>query len=436
MSNVDQYPTVTVGNPLLRTPLALLVDDSCPVINLTYYWIRQRQAWLAKQMPNAPFKPGNGDPSKLHLVPQTIPAAFARKWGEWCAESGVKGKFSMVPYPAGVARIDQGFPDFPQAEFDGWLRTVHDVIHPNFDITCEMLTHSHVVDLKTWQLRDSWEQYEWTDPPVEELTEYIAASMQVLKNAGLPCEGVTSPGAFGVKQEPAYAKAILEASQAVYGNKRPFYLLHVNVPPDAWPDVPIWHADKAAGAAVASIIGCTDDWFGSWTGYDAGSPDQFITADLQGGVLPQVLDRELPCVLVSHWPGMYFNGAEIGFQVLQEVKRRLDAYDPDGTRTRWMKFSAIGHYWMARGLSELVVTNATPTGCSLQIATRFPTADFTLVVDRPATQITINGQPLRQVQSRQALAEGTFWLDGPRTVFAFALAEGETTVALQFLDAQ
>ncbi|MCB0105364.1 MAG: hypothetical protein KDE53_05635 [Caldilineaceae bacterium] len=425
--------TVTVCNPLLRTPLSLLVDDSCPVVNLTYYWIRQRQAWLAKHTPNAPFRAGNGDPAKLHLVPQTIPAAFARKWGEWCAESGVQGKFSIVPYPAGVARVDQGFPGFPHREFTEWMRTVHEIIHPNFDITCEMMTHSHVVDLKTWQLRDIWEQYEWVDPPVEELAEYIAASMQVLKDAGLPCEGVTSPGAFGTKQEESYARAILQAAQEVYGNKRPFYLLHVNVPPDEWPDVPIWHADRANGTAVASIIGCTDDWFGSWTGYDAGSPDRFITADLQGGVLPQVLARELPCVLVSHWPGMYFNGEEVGFHVLQEVKRRLDAYDPDGTQTRWMKFSAIGHYWMARQLSEIGVTHSSPSAATLQIATRFPTDDFTLAIDHPATQVSVNGAALRQVQSRQQLAQGTFWNDGQRSVMAFPLVEGTTVMQVELL---
>lgn len=423
------HPTITPCNPLLRTPISLLVDDSCPVVNLTYYWIRQRQAWLARHTPGVPYKAGNGDPARLHLVPQTIPAAFARKWGEWCGESGVKGKFSIVPYPAGVARVDQGFPDFPQAEFDGWMETTHKVIHPNFDITCEMLTHSHVVDLKTWQFTEVWEQYEWVDPPVEGLTEYIAASMQILKNAGLPCEGVTSPGGFGTKQEDAYAKASLLAAQQVYGNKRPFYLLHVNVPPNEWPDVPIWHADKAAGTAIASIIGCTDDWFGSWTGYDAGSPDKFITEDLQGGVLPQVLGRELPAVLVSHWPGMYFNGEEVGFQVLQEVKRRLDRFDPDGSRTCWMKFSEIGHYWMARGLSDISVT-ASDQGSTVQIETHFPTADFTLAVDQPLQRVQVNGVDLRPVYSQAALAQDTFWVDGARTVFAFALADGTTAIQL------
>lgn len=421
-------PSIAIENPLLRTPLSLLVDDSCPIINLTYYWIRQRFDWKARFEPTIPLRPGDGDPERLNLVPKTIPADFARRWGEWCALEGVKGKFSMVPFPAGVARLDQGFPDFPQEEFDEWMRVTHEVIHPNFDITCEMLTHSHVVDLPRWTLTDEWEQFEWTDPPVGKLADYMVASMQILKNAGLPCEGFTSPGAFGIHQEEAYARAMLNASIAVYGNPRPFYLLHVNIPPDDWPNVPIWHADKTKGEAIASIIGCTDDWFGSWTGYDAGDPDRFITADLKDGIVPLVLARELPCVLVSHWPGIYFGGQEVGFEVLKEVKRRLDRYDPDGIRTRWMKFSEIGHYWMARALSDYTVTASIDRGYQIVIDTLFPTRNFTLSLEEMAFEIMVNGSSLQPVQSRQEFSEGSFLVEGTKTYLAFDLPKGQTLV--------
>ncbi len=421
---------ITVCNPLRRTPLALIVDDSCPVLNLTYYWITQRQAWLARHQPNAAPRASDGDPAKLDRVPQTIPAAFARKWGEWCAEEGIRGKFSMVPYPAGIGRVDQGFPEFPQPEYDQWMQVMRDVIWPNFDITCEMLTHTHVVDLKTWQFTEAWEQYEWVNPPVEPLTDYIAAAMTILKEAGFPCEGVTSPGAFGRDQEAAYAQATLTAAQRVNGNPRPFYFLHVNVAPDEWPDVPIWHADKEKGTAIASIIGCTNDWFGNWTGYDAGDPDLFITEDLQGGCLPPVLERELPCVLVSHWPGFYFGGEEIGFEVLKAVKRRLNAYDPDASKTRWMKTSAIGHYWMARTLSDITTTPGDNGAWQVQISTRFPTADFTITAPIACKRVQVNGQGLRQVYTQRDLQVGTFLVEGEQTILAFDLAEGETNIQI------
>lgn len=426
---MDQL-TIQVENPLLRTPLALIVDDSCPVINLTYQWINQRQAWKAKFQPEVGFKASDGDPRQMHKVPPTIPADFAKKWGEWCGEQGIKGKFSLVPYPAGVARVDQGFAGFPPHEFAAWMNTYRTVIQPNFDLTCEMLTHTHVVDLKTWQFTDAWEQYEWVNPPVEPLTDYIATAMQICRDAGLPCEGVTSPGTFGSQQEAAYAQATLDAALRVNGDQRPFYFLHVADPPESWPDVPIWHADKASGRAIASIIGCTHDWFGSWTGYDAGNADLFITEDLQGGRLPQVLERELPCVLVSHWPGFYFGGEEVGFDVLKEVKRRLDRYDPNKTKTLWMKTSEIGHYWMARHLSEITSQDLGEGKWQIRIETQFPTRNFTLRIGVACQRVQVNGVDLRQVYGRRDLTEGTFLLERQTTILASDLVVEATLIQL------
>lgn len=419
---------VQVENPLLRTPLALIVDDSCPVINLTYYWINQRQTWKAKFQPEVGFKASDGDPRQMHKVPLTIPADFAKKWGDWCGEQGIKGKFSLVPYPAGVARIDQGFADYPRQEFTNWMDVYRNVIWKNFDLTCEMLTHTHVVDLKTWQFTDAWEQYEWVDPPVEPLTDYITTAMQICRDAGLPCEGVTSPGTFGSKQEAAYAKATLDAALRVNGDKRPFYFLHVADPPESWPDVPIWYADKANGQAIASIIGCTHDWFGSWTGYDAGNADLFITEDLQGGRLPQILERQLPCVLVGHWPGFYFGGEEVGFDVLKEVKRRLDRYDPDKSKTIWMKTSEIGHYEMARQLSEFTTQELGDGRWQIEIETKFPTSKFTLRVGAVCKQVQVNGQDLRQIYQLSDLRAGTFLVESQAAIIVTDLNIGTTSI--------
>src|SRR5512135_746337 len=47
-------PKVAVCNPLLRTPLSLIIDDSCPVINMGYYWIKQRHDWRMRLHPESP----------------------------------------------------------------------------------------------------------------------------------------------------------------------------------------------------------------------------------------------------------------------------------------------------------------------------------------------------------------------------------------------
>jgi hypothetical protein len=108
---------------------------------------------------------------------------------------------------------------------------------------------------------------------VDQLTEYITTAMQLLKNVGIACDGVTSPGAFGKRKEIAYARAVLDAALAVNNNPRPFYFLNMEM--EKMPEVPIRHVDKAKGIAIASIIGCGGDWFGA-TGYDTANPDLFI----------------------------------------------------------------------------------------------------------------------------------------------------------------
>ena len=373
---------IAVCNPLLRTPLSLIVDDSCPVVNLTYYWIHQRHAWKARHQPGVPPDRWEGNASQLKKIPPTIPADFAWEWAEWCWENGVKGKFSLIPYPAGVGRVDEGFPDFPVQEYQAWLRIYREIIWPNFDLTPEMLTHTAVVDLDTFTLTEEWEQVEWVDPPVDNrLTDYIITAMEMLDNVGILCEGVTSPGAFGKRQEAAYAKAVLTASQEVTNDPRPsispnmtnsqMYRFGMLKRRKASPLPASFHV-QGIGSAVGRI--------------HLGSADQFITEDHRAVACHQFSKRNFPVFLSDIGPDS-ISTEKSGFDVLKTVKARLNSYDPDGTKTLWMKNSEIGHYWMAREFTEITVgkekTESIPVTGEEQInlSTQFPTANFTLVFD-------------------------------------------------------
>ena len=158
-----------------------------------------------------------------------------------------------------------------------------------------------------------------------------------------------------------------------------------------------------------------------------GDVDRFITEDGQGGRLPPILEKELPCVLVGHWPGFYFNGEKCGFDVLKTVKSRLDNYDPDGTKTLWMKTSEIGHYWMAREFTEITVLEKQQ---QINLSTQFPTADFTLVIDVPIRRIQVDGWDLREVHSRRDFQRDTFLCEGKQTYVAFDLEIGETELVV------
>lgn len=400
-----------------RQPLSLIIDDSTALLNLNYFFLRDRNRW-------------RGEQQRWDDVPVVIPERFTREWAEWCATAGVRGKYSIVPCPAGVGRLDQGLPLFGQQDLDQWLAMCREVIVPSFDITPEMLTHTAVLDLATFRPRPSgiWEQYEWSRfGEADDVGPYIQTACQILANIGLPPSGVTSPGGFGGKSLELYARLAGEAVRAVTGNPTPFFFQRLYTEETAI-DTPVWYADREAGTAVGEVIACTDDFTGSWTGYGKVDADYYLTPDLQHGRLAAVLDAGSPCILCSHWQGMYglHDGDRRGFRTLQTVVERLRQRDPHGERTRWRTCSEVTNYACARALASLAVTDATIT---LELPRAVPELTLRLRGLR-ARAVSAAGQPLRQADDRRAFTSGTFLIDGADTLLAFDPPAGSRRVAL------
>lgn len=394
-------------NALDRVPLSLIIDDSAALVNLNYFFIRDRNA-------------DTGETRRWQDVPVVIPEAFTREFAEWCGTNGVKGKFSVVPCPAGLGRIDQGLPLFGQAQLDRWLAMCRESIVPSFDITPEMLTHTHVLDLRTMRPLPSriWEQWGWEALPEDQealVFEYITLACRILANVGLPPEGVTSPGGFGGRTLPFYARVAGAAVREVTGNPAPYFFKRIEETPPV--ESPVWYPDRAAGTATGEIIACTGDWTGSWTGYDPVDPDRYITADLQGGRLPAVIDAGGTCVLCSHWQGFYgmHDGDRRGFRTLKTVVRRLAERDPRGERTRWRKVSEITRYACARDLAKI---QADGDALTLDLPLLVP--ELTLRFPSGGLQgVRVNGTPLRRAANRADFGSGTFLVEGEATLAAF-----------------
>lgn len=389
-----------------RVPLSIIIDDSAPLLNLNYFWIRDRNE-------------DTGESRRWEDIPVVIPESFTREWGEWCRENGVKGKFSVVPCPAGLGRIDEGLDLFGQRQLDSWLHMCREVFVPNFDITPEMLTHTHVLDLKTMKPLPgrAWEQSEWATLPVDQeetVTEYIALACQILVNVGLTPTGVTSPGGFGGRTLAFYAKAAGNAVRQVTGNPTPFFFKRISDEPPV--RTPVWYADKEQGLATGEIIACTGDWTGSWTGYDPVNVDRYITADLEGGRLPAIINSGSPAVLCSHWQGFYgmHNDDRRGFNTLKSVVRRLRERDPHGERTRWRTVSEITNYACARELTSIGVNE---TGILLDLPVIVPEVTLRINV-ADVRGVSVDGAPLKRVTTRRAFASGTFYREGDATLIA------------------
>ncbi len=401
---------ISIENPLCRVPVAMILDDACPVVNLSHFWIKLRHKVSTDDMP------------------VEIPVSFLRKFAEWCLEHGVKGKFSYVPMPGGLGTIDLGLPGFSKARVDEWIDATKELIRPNWDLTPEMITHCKVVDLSDWTMTEEWEQGEWAQRPIpfEQLAPYIAAALRILHNCDIAAEGVTSPGAFQKVDLDNYAASVLWASKEVNGNPRPFLFCEVyDEDSDPLPYPKVYHPDKRTGECCVGIIAGTGDWFAGWEGNNreaVHSPDLCITEDLQGGRMPRLIAAGCPAIMVSHWPGFYFQGEEIGFNIFKTVVERLNQLP----NILWMKTSEIAHYWMAR---EMVDIAETADGCT--ITSPMPCERFTLrLAGAKPGKWAVNGKPLREVAEPLALESGTWAKDGDDIVLAFDLEEGKTTIGL------
>ena len=127
-----------VLNPRERVPLAWIIDDSTCLVNLNRFAIPQFAATFPER-----YK------QDWRSMPHEIPDSFVRRFAEWAQREGVKGKFSVVPFPACVGRLDRELPGWTPQEVAESIELVRKEIAPNFDIHPEMITHTRIIDLKT-----------------------------------------------------------------------------------------------------------------------------------------------------------------------------------------------------------------------------------------------------------------------------------------------
>ncbi len=401
-----------------RVPLSIIFDDSTVLVNLNYFFMRDRNLV-------------DGENRRWQDVPVVHPESFVREFAEWCLENGVRGKYSVVPCPAALGRIDEGLPLFSKAQQESWLQMCREVITPAYDITPEMITHTVVVDPKTCKPLESgiWEQYDWNNLPVDQeelVINYITTACQILENVGLTPEGVTSPGGFGNPLD-FYAKVVGIAAREVTGNPTPYFFKRVSA--DGPVETPVWYADRETGTAVGEIIASTGDWTGSWTGYGEVNVDKYISADLQGGRLPAVIDAGDPGVLISHWQGFYglHNDDRRGFNAFKTVVRRLKERDPNGERTQWRKCSEITNYACAREMAEIVVEE---NNIRLDLPVCVP--DLTLrLTGVDVRGVSADGADLTRARNRSAFKSATFFAENNTTFVAFSPTHRQPVVEIQ-----
>jgi hypothetical protein len=414
---------VEVLDPMGRIPLSFIVDDSTCLVNMGHFCMPQfAEAWPERADYKKPWK----------SWPREIPDDFVREFGEWCGGHGVRGKWSVVPYPACVGWLDRELPGWSRSELRRSLALVRELMVPGWDIHPEMVSHTRVIDLATGRpvaevapaAMENW--YPPTKKSVDELAAYVAYALRILRNCDLPCEGITTPGGFGNGVESELSLAVGEAVRDVFRAEIPHYFKYVAE--GASDPRPRLEHVRGLGTGdvrvVVSVPAAAGDWFGGWDGDEPSRGHLYADAEARTGRMVELIGRGGPAVMYCHWPGLYTHGTKVGFRDFQKVVTALAGRF--GDETLWMKLSEIARYWAARELTAI-----SRAGDEVHLDAPFACPAFTLrLVSRSSGPPSIrhDAQPiaLREIQDRRRLAPRTWHREGDRLTVCFDLAKGET----------
>lgn len=306
-------------------PITLLIDDPTPLLHLYRHHIVDLEGQDAT----------DGGGKKLQ---ETIPNDFLGRFCDVVERHGIKGKFSVVPEPAGKGDVARGIAGHDPKLTKDWIRTVKARLAPLMDFGPEMITHSYALDLGTGRFLPETE-HQWSQHQTREaLTPYIARALSLLRQAGIESTGVTSPWMFAQESEREYVPAIAEAMKSVMGRDLSWYFLHIHDGNHSLrPRVML----REAGSTVVSIEASADDHLmdAIWKTGKVGRKeigqltDPWITADGQDGVIPRTVAGGGWPVLLAHWQSLWTNGRETGLAVLDETGRRVT--ERFGDAVRW-----------------------------------------------------------------------------------------------------
>ena len=418
---------VEVTLPRDRVPLSFIIDDSTCRVNMGHFCMPQfAAAWPDREEYDKPWK----------SWPREIPDTFVREFGEWCADHGVKGKYSIVPNPACVGWLDRELPGWSRKELNDSLKLVRELMLPNWDIHPEMITHTRVIDLKTGRplepANSSTMENSFPQEPVsvDFMTEYLAYALRILRNCDLPCEGITTPGGFGNRVKADLGLAAFDAVRDVYGTELPHYFKYVSSG-DESTEPRLEHVrdvDTADPRVVVNVPAGTGDWFGGWDGVTPSEGHRYANQDATAGRMVELIERRQPAVMLCHWPGMYCNGTLTGYRDFQQVVTALHSRFAD--QTLWMKVSEIGRYWAAKELTKIAVTDN-----GIECNAPYACPNFTIRISAPVTaapRLVAGAEKteLREVADRAQLNSGNWCRAGNATLVCFDLPRGTSTLSI------
>ena len=326
---------ITKPNISGKTPISLIIDDGSPVDPLFY------------ELPG-------------YETPFLVSAGFTRRVADTFDRFDLRGKFTVIPMPSCLGRIDQSLKRVPQDHLQEFLGLVRERIASRFDITPEFLTHLCAYNLKTGDYQRHLFEDTWiTQAPLEEIIEYFMLAFQILRNVGIEATGITSPWVSGIDVEQKYVHALAEAQWNVFKRKLTWYFLHAVDDTENPLQCAITYKDDARGQIVVSVPSNGGDIFWSMEQptqmerlkfINAGI-DRLVSPDGRSGRIRQLIESGYPVVLVTHWQSLYTQGTELGLEGLITLAERIQKVF--GSSLEWVTCSEMARqYASSQALKE------------------------------------------------------------------------------------
>jgi hypothetical protein len=311
-----------------KIPFSLIIDDGAPVDPLFY------------ELPG-------------YETPFLVPAKFTQRVGETFERFNLQGKFTVIPMPSCLGRIDQSLKRVPQEHLKVWLKIIREKIAPLFDITPEFLTHLSSYDLKTGNYNRHLYEDNWiTKAPKEEIVEYFTLAFQILKNVGIESTGITSPWVSGIDVEDKYAQSLADAQWNIFKRKLTWYFLYAASDSEPAYQCNVKYKDPERNQVVVSVPANAGDIFWSMDLPDRKDRPKFIkdgidrlvSPDGKTGRIRQLIDSGHPVVIVTHWQSLFTQGTELGLEGLTTLVERIQKVF--GSNFEWVKCSEMARRYV------------------------------------------------------------------------------------------
>jgi hypothetical protein len=309
-----------------KIPFSLIIDDGSPVDPLFY------------ELPG-------------YETPFLVPAEFTRRVADTFDRYDLRGKFTLIPMPSCLGRIDQSLQRVPGDHLATFLKIVRERFASRFDITPEFLTHLRAYDLKGGGYQHIFEDVWITRATLEEIVQYFALAFTILKNVGMEATGITSPWVSGIDVEKKYAQALADAQWQVFQRKLTWYFLHSQSTGKGLP-CSIEYEDATRGQVVVSVPANAGDTF-----WSMGKPgrearlehiekgiDGLLSPDGRTGRIRDLIQDDRPVVIVTHWQSLYTQGTGLGLEGLASLAERIQ--NVFGNTFEWITCSELARRYV------------------------------------------------------------------------------------------